>query len=64
MILKDWLIEHKIKMTDLAKILNYSKGNLSRIVNFKLKPSYQLAIKIQKITNNEVMPIDLINKGE
>ncbi len=62
MILKDWLIKHKMKMTDLAKILNYSKGNLSRIVNFKLRPSYVLAIKIQKATNNEVMPMDLINK--
>jgi plasmid maintenance system antidote protein VapI len=57
--LKEYLIKNDIKMTHFAKTINYQKGNLSRILNGSLSPSYSFAIRVQKATNNEVMPIDL-----
>lgn len=56
--LKEWLLKNKIKMTEFAKQINCKKGNLSRIINGKIQPSFKVAIRIQKATNNEVQPID------
>jgi transcriptional regulator with XRE-family HTH domain len=57
--LKKYLNDNNIKLTEFAQRLNYQKGNLSRIVNGKMQPSFRIALKIQEQTNNFVMPIDL-----
>jgi transcriptional regulator with XRE-family HTH domain len=57
--LKNYLTHNKIKLTDFARKINYSKGNVSNIVNGKIQPSFRIALLIQKVTNNEVMPLDL-----
>jgi transcriptional regulator with XRE-family HTH domain len=48
--LKKYLIENKIKPAHFAKKINYSKGNLSRILNGKLLPSYRIAFLIEQET--------------
>lgn len=58
MFLNEWLIKNNIKMTHFAKMINYGKGNLSRILRGEFTPSLKTLIKIQKVTNNEVQPID------
>ena len=63
--LKKYLSDKKIKLVEFSKMVDYEKGNLSRIVNCKMQPSLKLAIKIKNLTNGEVQPEDLIiNKGE
>jgi hypothetical protein len=54
----------KIKYCDFAKVVNCTTGRISQIINkyttISNGVSLKLALNIQKATNNEVMPIDLL----
>ena len=59
--LKDWLENHGWTQTAFAECIGLKERHyFNRIVNCKAIPSPNLALKIQKITNNEVTALELL----
>lgn len=59
--LKEWIIKRNLKFSNIAKILNISKGHFSLICNNKVMPRKKLINAIISYTNNEVTLKDFYN---
>jgi plasmid maintenance system antidote protein VapI len=60
MLLKDYLIKKGIPIKDFGKTLNLSKPHIYALVRGCKKPSLELAVIIEEVTENEVKPRDFI----
>jgi hypothetical protein len=61
--LRTYLFNHRIKVTEFGKRINFSSIHLHKIINEERKPSLKLAKIIEEATNGEVTINDLL-KGE
>jgi DNA-binding transcriptional regulator YdaS (Cro superfamily) len=52
--LRDYLTKNKISMSKFAKDLDVSVSTISLLINGKRRPSAELALAIDKITNGKV----------
>ena len=64
--LREYLFKHRKTQTEMAKQLGVSTNHLSQIVRNERRPSIELAIKIEKLTEGEVTKEELIfpNNGK
>lgn len=60
MLLKDYLTKKGIPIKDFGKTLNLSKPHVYALVRGVKKPSLELAVLIEKVTENEVNPRDFL----
>ena len=58
MLLKDYLIKKGIPIKDFGKTLNLSRPHIYALVRGGKKPSLELAVLIEEITEREVSPRD------
>lgn len=58
--LNDYLKKYKISQPEFAKNINYSRGNLNRVLRGQFVPSMKTLLKIKKATNNEVSFEDFV----
>ena len=61
--LEKYLKKHKITISEFSRIINYGKGNISRIIKGQIKPSLKTALKIEQATNGEVS-VQKLAKGK
>ena len=54
MTLAEFLYEYRWQIIEFAEKIGCSRQHLSRIVNWKITPSYKLAKKIEKYTYGKV----------
>lgn len=52
--LKIWLIENRFSIEQFSKELGVGRTYMSRIVNLKKRPGYDLAKKIEDLTRGEI----------
>lgn len=52
--LKIWLIENRLSIEQFSKEVGVGRTYMSRIVNLKKRPGYDLAKKIQDFTRGEI----------
>lgn len=52
--LKIWLIENRFSIEQFSKELGVGRTYMSRIVNLKRRPGYDLAKKIEDLTRGEI----------
>tara|TARA_R110000868_G_C10784959_1_gene755819 strand:- start:36 stop:239 length:204 start_codon:yes stop_codon:yes gene_type:complete len=52
--LKSWLAAASISQAEMARRLEYDKGNLHRLLNGTLRPTLDLAFRIERETNGAV----------
>jgi plasmid maintenance system antidote protein VapI len=62
--LKEYLDREGITITHFAERLDVVRNTVYALLNGTKTPSLDLAIKIQRITRNEVMPLDFIEHRE
>lgn len=57
--LENYILENNLNLAELADILGYDTGNLSRVINGKLGVSKKLAFKIKMLgkTDQRIVPI-------
>lgn len=58
--LKKYLREKKIRYREFAELLGINEQSLKNIVVGTARPSLLLALKIEKLTNGEVTPLQLV----
>jgi transcriptional regulator with XRE-family HTH domain len=52
--LKSWLDASSITQAELARRLEYDKGNMHRILNGRLRPTLDLAFRIERETGGAI----------
>ena len=52
--LKSWLEAASISQAELARRLEYDKGNMHRVLNGRLRPTLALAFKIERETDGVI----------
>lgn len=52
--LKSWLEAASISQAELARRLEYDKGNMHRVLNGRLRPTLDLAFKIERETDGVI----------
>lgn len=62
--LKEYLDREGITITRFAERLCVVRNTVYALINGTKMPSFDLAIKIQRITKNEVMPLDFAEQRE
>jgi transcriptional regulator with XRE-family HTH domain len=64
--LKLYLVSHRLTIKEFCETINYSRNQISGVMNGKLNASKKLAKIIEKATNGEVKAEEIlkINKGD
>jgi transcriptional regulator with XRE-family HTH domain len=52
--LKSWLNAAGLTQAEFARKIEYDKGNLHRLLNGGLRPSLDLAFKIERVTDGVI----------
>lgn len=52
--LTSYLAKKKIDQKTFASMINTTQATLSRVINGKFKPTLELAVAIEKVTNGKV----------
>lgn len=60
--LRVWLCQNRISSKDFADIIGYDRSYISCVSNFRRRPSFALAKKIERETGGEVRAVDLMDK--
>lgn len=60
--LRTWMKEQRINQKELAKRLNCTAGHISKIVKYDMRPSLELIIEIEALTNGAVSVGDWIKR--
>lgn len=58
--LKDYLSKYNIKREEFATAIGVTQGYVSMLCNGKNQPSLRLVVKIEEVTNGEVVAKDLL----
>lgn len=59
--LKIYLLINRMSITEFSEILNYSRNQVSGVINGKIKPGRKLAKLIEKATEGAVKAKDLLS---
>lgn len=62
--LKKYLREKKIRYREFAEQLGINEQSLKNIIAGTSRPGLMLALKIEKLTNGEVTPLQLVEHFE
>lgn len=60
--LKLYLVKNRLTVKEFAEKIEYSRNQISGIVNGKLRPSNRLAKLIEQATNGEVTAEELLKE--
>jgi hypothetical protein len=60
--LKVWLAKNRITVVEFSRIVDYSRGHLSGVINGSYKCGRRLAKTIEKATKGEVKAEELMTK--
>lgn len=52
--LRQWLEAEQVTQAELARRCEYDKGNMHRILNGKLRPTLDLAFRIERATDGAI----------
>ncbi len=58
-----YLRRQKLSITDLGRILNYSRAHLSKIIHRRQRPSKKLAEAIERMTHGEIKAKQLLERS-
>lgn len=58
--LKIYLVKNRLTIKEFCEMVNYSRNQISGVINGKLRPSKKLAKIIEKATNGEVTVEELL----
>lgn len=62
--LKLYLVKNRLTIKEFCEIINYSRNQISGVINGKLKPGRKLAKIIEQATNGEVTMEELLQEKQ